>query len=179
MRLRIASSARAVVQAIIVCGAVSACRNDGVVRPMAPPLESRSVSQRATDVQAITDWHVIALQTTAAAAFDPPRETRSIAIVSAAVNDAVCSIVRQCEVYAGRVAASHDASVEAAVDAAAHDVLAALYPAAAPSLDASFASALANVAPGRARDEGVAVGQAAAAAMIARRANDHSLDVVT
>ena len=173
------TTARRLARVIVACAAVSACKNDGFVRPFAPPLESQSVSQRATDVQAITNWNVIALKTTAAALFDPPRETRSLAIVSAAVNDAVCSIMRECEVYAGRVAASHDASIEAAVDAAAHDALVALYPGAARSLDASYDLALANVAPGRARDAGVAVGQAAAAAIIAMRANDHSLDVVT
>ena len=167
------------VRALVMCVGFAACGHDELTRSLAPPLESRSLSQRTTEVQAITNWNVIALRTTAAATFDPPRETRSLAIVSAAVNDAVCSIVRQCDVYAGRVDAGHDASVEAAVDAAAHDALVALYPAAAPSLDASYASALANVAPGGARDAGVAVGQAAAAAMIAMRANDHSLDVVT
>ena len=165
--------------ALFMCAGLCACEHDEFSRSLTPPLESRSVSQRTAEVEAITNWNIIALKTTAAALFDPPRETRSLAIVSAAVNDAVCSIVRQCGVYAGRVAASHDASVEAAVDAAAHDALVALYPAAAPSLDASYASALANVAPGSARDAGVAVGQAAAAAMIASRANDHSLDVVT
>ena len=167
------------VRALVICAGFSACGHDELTRSLTPALYSQSPSQRTTEVQAITNWNVIALKTTAAATFDPPRETRSLAIVSAAVNDAVCSIVRHCEVYAGRIAASHDASVEAAVDAAAHDALVALYPAAAPSLDASYTAALDNVAPGGARDAGVAVGQAAAAAMIARRANDHSLDVVT
>ena len=179
MRSSTKKTGRHLVRALVMCAGLSACGHDEFTRSLTPPLESRSLSQRTTEVQAITNWNIIALKTTAAALFDPPRETRSLAIVSAAVNDAVCSIVRQCTVYAGQVAATHDASIEAAVDAAAHDALVALYPAAAPSLDASYASALGNVAPGRARDEGVAVGQAAAAAMIARRANDHSLDVVT
>lgn len=179
MRFSTEKTGTHLVRALVMGAGLSACGQNEFTRSLTPPLESRSLSQRTTEVQAITNWNVIALKTTAAATFDPPRETRSLAIVSAAVNDAVCSIVRQCEVYADRVAASHDASVEAAVDAAAHDALVALYPAAAPSLDASYTSALANVEPGSARDAGVAVGQAAAAAMIARRANDHSLDVVT
>lgn len=179
MRHSINTTATHLVWTIVICGGFSACGQDELTRNLTPPLESRSLSQRTTEVQAITSWNIIALKTTAAAVFDPPRETRSLAIVSAAVNDAVCSIVRECMVYASRVATSRDASVEAAVDAAAHDALVALYPTAAPSLDASYASALANVTPGAARDAGVAVGQAAAAALIARRANDHSTDVVT
>jgi hypothetical protein len=72
--------------------------------------------------------------------------------------------MRQCETYAGRISVSHDASIEAAVDAAAHDALVALYPAPASvtSLNASYDSALATLAAGDARDAGVATGQAAA-----------------
>jgi len=98
--------------------------------------------------------------------------------VFGAVNDAVCSIMRECDVYAGRTAARHDASIQAAVDAAAHDALVALYPAPATvaSLDASYDSALATLPANDARDAGVAAGRAAAAAMLALRVNDHSQD---
>jgi hypothetical protein len=114
-----------------MCAGLSACGHPGFARTLTPPLESRSVSDRAADVQAIATWNIIALKTTAAGPYSPPRETRSLAIVFVAVNDAVCSITRQCDVYTKRIAVRHDASIQAAVDAAAHDALVALYPASA------------------------------------------------
>jgi hypothetical protein len=166
------------VRALVMCAGLSACGHPGFARTLTPPLESRSVSDRAADVQAIATWNIIALKTTAAGPYSPPRETRSLAIVFAAVNDAVCSITRQCDVYTKRIAVRHDASIQAAVDAAAHDALVALYPASASvtSLDASYDSAVATLPAGQARDAGAAAGEAAAAAMLALRANDHSQD---
>lgn len=172
---------RQLVQAILLCAGVAACNDDGVGRSLAPPplSLSKSPGQLATGVQAMATWNVIALKTTAAGPFSPPRESRSLAIVFAAVNDAVCSITRECDTYAGRIAVSHHASIEAAVGAAAHDALVSLYsttPALVASVNASYDSALAALGPSRARDKGVAVGKAAAAAMLAMRANDHSQD---
>lgn len=181
MRSRTTRTTMFLVQAILFCSAVAACNNDGFARNLEPSQVSLSESgpEAAPGVQAMATWNVIALRTTLAGPFSPPRESRSLAIVFAAVNDAVCSITRECDTYAGRIAVSHHASIEAAVDAAAHDALASLYgtsPALVASLDASYDSALAVLGASRARDKGVAVGKAAAAAMLALRANDHSQD---
>jgi hypothetical protein len=83
---------------------------------------------RAEGPGAVVQWNRIALHTTAQAPFDPPRETRSIAIVQAAVLDAATSITHAREPYLVRVAAPRRASVAAAVAGAAHRSLAALYP---------------------------------------------------
>jgi hypothetical protein len=101
-------------------------------------------------------------------------------MVSAAVLDAVCSITRECEPYAIRIKANRPASLEAAIDAAAHDALVALSPSATATalLDASDYSALATLHDGAAKDHGVAVGQQAAAAVRAMRAQDHSSDLM-
>ena len=53
-------------------------------RPMLP----------AVSADVVLDWNVIALKTTAAAPFNPPLETRNLAIVHAAMFDAVNSIAR-------------------------------------------------------------------------------------
>jgi hypothetical protein len=179
MRSCIRTAAAELIGATVIWAGLSACGNDSFVRAVAPPQASASLVERRAEVNALATWNVIALKTTAAGPFSPPRESRSLAIVSAAVNDAVCSIMRQCTVYAGRVDVSRDASIEAAASAAAHRALVALYPPAAPTLDASFDSALATLPAGSDRDAGVAAGEAAAAAVLAMRANDHSLDVVT
>jgi hypothetical protein len=78
-----------VVGAMILSAGLFACESEGLGRSVAPPRSSRSVSERRADVQAIATWNIIALKTTAAGPFSPPRETRSLAIVSGAVNDAV------------------------------------------------------------------------------------------
>jgi hypothetical protein len=157
----------------LLCATLLACGSDTTLGPAAPP-ESAAASAAAVD--AMAGWNVVALRTTAAGPFSPPRETRAVAIVSAAVFDAVNSIASRYAPYAVRVVAARDASTPAAVSAAAHDVLAALYPAAAASLDAALDSALARVPAGRARDDGVALGRTVAAAVLARRARDHAAD---
>src|SRR6266700_2509945 len=66
------------------------------------------------------------------------------------------------------------ASVEAAAVAAAHTVLKNYFPANAASLDAAQASSLAMIADGPAKSTGIAVGEAAATAIMDARANDGS-----
>jgi hypothetical protein len=165
---------------MVLCTAVFACSSDDRgVALFAPQLSKTQTTLATTSpVDAMATWNVITLKTTAAGPFSPPRESRSLAIVSAAIYDAVCSITRECEPYGTRVKTSRDASLEAAVDAAAHDVLVALYPGATNSLNTSYDSALATLASGRARDKGESVGQRAAAAVLAMRAQDHASDLV-
>ena len=75
------------------------------------------------DADVVLDWNVIALKTTAAAAFNPPLETRNLAIVHAAIFDAVNAIGRQFHPFAVRLRAPGPASAEAAGAAAAHAAL--------------------------------------------------------
>ena len=125
----------------------------------------------ASDGSAVVDWNRIALQTTAQAPFNPPRETRSLAIVQAAVLDSVTSITRARPPYLVRISAPRGASVPAAVAGAAHATLVALYPEQRAALDAQYAAA-------RPSADGAAVGEAVAAAVLALRAQDGA-DVLT
>src|SRR5260370_19209458 len=72
-----------------------------------------------------------------------------------------------------RVKASSGASIDAAAARAAHDTLVALFPHQAGRFDAALADSLKGIPPGRAR-QGIAVGQAVAAALLAARADDGS-----
>jgi hypothetical protein len=121
------------------------------------------------DASAVVEWNRIALRTTAAAPFNPPRESRNIAIVQAAVLDAVTSITHGHRPYLVRVTAPAGASVRAAVAAAAHASLVALYPDQRPTLDEEYSRALASLPPG---DAGAITGEAVAAAVLAVRAHD-------
>jgi hypothetical protein len=154
---------------------LGACGSDRSDRPLTPP-PSAAHTIEAPDAATLATWNVIALTTTAAGPFSPPRESRAMAMVSAAVFDAVNSITWQYEPYVARVAADRGASIVAAVSVAAHDVLVALYPAQISSLDASRDSALATIADGAAKRAGMAVGRKIAGDVLARRARDRSAE---
>src|SRR5262245_28500104 len=90
----------------------------------------------------VLDWNVIALKTTASARFNPPLEARNLAIVHAAVFDAVNAITAEAPPYGVRIPAPHKASAEAAAIAAAYAVLAQLYPEQQSILDAAYTASL-------------------------------------
>ena len=99
--------------------------------------------------------------------------TRSFAILHAAIYDAVNAIDRTHESYAVRLSGvSRQASQAAAADAAAHDVLVALYPGLTSSLDATLQQSLTLVPDGVAKNEGIRIGQTVAQAIVSLRSND-------
>jgi hypothetical protein len=121
---------------------------------------------------AVLDWNEIALEATAAATFDPPRESRALAIVHAAMFDAVNAIVGEFYPYACEPKVAPSASPEAAAIAAAHHVLVQLYPDRQAVLDAAYARSLATIPEGNATAVGIGAGEAVAAHLLALRAND-------
>lgn len=118
----------------------------------------------------VTNWNAI-LETTVAAT---PHflQSRSAAIVQLAVFEAVNAIVGDYEPYLSTIDAPKSASPEAATVAAAYRALVALHPEAAATLDAHRADSLAAIPDGPGKDAGIAVGETAAEAVLALRAND-------
>ena len=107
----------------------------------------------------------------------PPVASMHLAMVQGSVYDAVNSIDRGHQPYLdGLPAASPDASQDAAAITAAHHVLVGLTPAlpqvVLDRLNAQYLADLAGIPGGAAKEEGVDAGAAAAAAMLANRAND-------
>ncbi|HLK65083.1 MAG TPA: vanadium-dependent haloperoxidase [Bryobacteraceae bacterium] len=95
------------------------------------------------------------------------------AYVSLAEYDAVNAITGQYRPFYYRSAGPSDASVDAAVVTAAHRVLVNYFPAQQSALDSQYSTALAAItADSGAKTEGVAVGEAAAQAVIAARLGD-------
>ncbi len=127
---------------------------------------------------AVTDWDVIAFDAIEASGKSGPVTSCDIAMAHVAMSDALNAIDRRYKPYAYDDAAPRGASPEAAIAAAAHDVLIVRIPNQKASLDAALASALAAIPDGQAKTDGVATGRAAAAAILARRASDGS-DIVT
>jgi len=125
----------------------------------------------------IADWDVIAFEAVEASGKTGPVTSCDVAMAHVAMHDALNAIDRRYKPYAYDSAAPRGAAPEAAVAAAAHGVLIVRIPNQKAALDAALASALAAIPDGRAKADGVATGRAAAAAILARRADDGS-DVV-
>src|SRR5215470_16928 len=119
----------------------------------------------------VLDWNTIMMSTLATQ--NPFAQARFAAITETAVFEAVNAITGDDDPYLGTVTAPPGASAEAAAAAAAHGVLTNYFPASA-TLDAALVTSLAAIPDGQAKDDGVAVGEAAATAMIADRTNDGS-----
>ena len=121
----------------------------------------------------VIKWNEIAVTTIGSTA--PFPSGRFMAIVHLAVFEAVNSISREYEPYLDTLSAPQGASTEAAAVAAAHGVLKAYFGATQGAfLDQQRADSLAAIPDGQSKIDGIAVGEAAAAAMVANRTNDGS-----
>jgi hypothetical protein len=120
----------------------------------------------------ITDWNIRAGDLIVEAKLGTPPAIRVMAVVHTAVYEAVNAITgRQ---PAGRLQpqSARGASVDAAVAAASRVTLMKLMPLQQASIEASYKSALAQIADSPAKTAGIEVGERAAAAVLARRADD-------
>ena len=131
----------------------------------------------------VTDWNTIAVSTVSADTL-PNRQSRDVAMVHAAMFDAMNAIRPYYTPAMVFITARGYASREAAAAQAAHDVLLALFPAKQADLDANLAVSLAQIPPDdahghRPKHEGIVTGQAAAAAVLNARQNDHAFDRVS
>jgi hypothetical protein len=120
----------------------------------------------------VVDWTVLAGNT----AGGVNGGARNMAVVSLAMFEAVNAITGDYEPYLGTVSAPNGASPEAAAVAAAYRVLRTYVtaPATVAALDAARAASLAAIPDGQAKDDGIAVGEDAAADLIALAAKDGS-----
>ena len=139
-------------------------------------LVSGAATAKADDI--VLRWNQIAAQTETATT--PFNQARIGAIVQLAVFEAVNAVIPQYETYlTPPTVAPPGTSVEAAVITAAHNVLTTYFPSAAVALAAARDIDLGAIPNGTAKTNGVAVGTAAANAMIALRAADGSSPLTT
>src|SRR5215469_18274665 len=128
----------------------------------------------AVKADVVLDWNAIAVNTAIANGQNPFAQARYAAIVQLAVFEAVNAINGDYQPYLGTITAPPGASAEAAAIEAAYDVLITYFPASAATLNAALSNSLASIPDGQAKTDGIGVGDAAAGAMIALRANDGS-----
>jgi hypothetical protein len=143
----------------------------------------------AAGSDAVTIWNanagIAATEACLAPLNNPLHESRIYAMMHVAVHDALNAIDRRSRPYAFDVQADAGASPDAAVAAAARDVLVPLIAqlplelhtqacidAGVASVEAAYTAALAAIPAGEAKAQGIAVGRAAAAAILDLRAED-------
>ena len=158
----------------------------------APASARQTASATATD--AVSAWNASAGKAALAACISPegpgPAEARLYAMTHVAIHDALNAIHRRSRPYAYDARVERRTSPDAAVAAAAHDVLVpglgelsqyalpACIDAGVASVEADYVAALAAVRDGPAKTRGVALGTAAAAAIRALRAPDQLTELL-
>ncbi len=119
----------------------------------------------------VLEWN--AIMQSAVAPQNPFAQARFAAMTQIAVFEAVNAITQEFQPYLGTITAPPGASADAAAVSAAYRVLKTFFPM-DPTLDPALAASLAAIPDGQAKTDGIAVGEAAAVAIIARRAADGS-----
>jgi len=128
---------------------------------------------RHRQANAVVHWNSIAGEAFAPSqGTNPMAQSRTLAILHAAVHDALNAIDRRYTSYTPGLPAAPKASADAAVAAAAREVLVKLLPDQAALVETAYGSALMNIRDGAAKTAGIATGQAAAWATMNRRQGD-------
>jgi hypothetical protein len=129
----------------------------------------------------VVEWNETTMRAIEANGQNPIQFTRTLAMVHAAVHDALNAISRRYDAYYFEGPGDPAASADAAVAAAAHTVLVGVAAgfgtpvqrgATVALADQAYAASVARIADGPARNKGVAVGRAAGAAMLGLRRDD-------
>jgi membrane-associated phospholipid phosphatase len=144
-------------------------RQDGV---------GRALINRTADPHVVIGWNTAALNAIRAGRTSPPIASRSLAILHAAIYDAINGIDRRYEPYLVPSTVVASTSEEAAASAAAHRVLITLFPANVPSFDELQATILSAIPSGPLKSAGIAWGESVADEILAQRANDGSTAAV-
>jgi PAP2 superfamily len=138
---------------------------------LAQPAASVQKHERA--VNAVVHWNSVADQAlTPVQGTNPMAHSRILAILHASIHDALNAIDRRYQPYTPGLPAAKNANADAAVAAAAREVLVRLLPDQAAPVETAYSRALAGIRDGAAKTAGIATGQAAASATLSRRQDD-------
>lgn len=104
----------------------------------------------------------------------PGRSAKAMAIVHIAMFDAINAIEGRFRSFTGIPRVHDDTSVDSAIAQSAHDTLVAVFPSQTAAFDQELAEDLSDIPSSEAKTRGIALGQQAAAAILAMRSNDGS-----
>lgn len=124
------------------------------------------------NADAVCDWNGKVGEIVVNARMGPPPANRAMAIANTAVYEAVNAITRRYPAGLLKLDAAPGASVDAAIAAAHRTALAKLLPSQQAAIDSAYQAALAKIADGAAKTSGIAVGEQAASAVLASKADD-------
>jgi len=139
--------------------------------PAATSKASRRPAQAGINDDIVLEWNEIALRRILPNG-PPFTAARFMTMTQLAVFEAVNATTGRYQPYLGTVSAPDGASPEAAAVMASYGVLSAFFPGA--DLDTRRDNSLAAIPDGQSKTDGITVGQAAAAAIIANRTGDGS-----
>ena len=131
----------------------------------------------------VLDWNMTGLEATAAGGQNSIVISRTMAMMHLAVHDALNAIDRRYEPYLYEDKADPSADAGAAIAAAARDVMVDVIPSwgkpeqrtkALAIIEGAYGAALAEVPDGSSKEEGLAIGKSAAAAILIVRKEDGS-----
>ena len=120
----------------------------------------------------VTEWNRKAGDILVDSGLGPLPVDRALAIVHASVYEAVNAITRRYPIGDVKLKAAPGASIDAAIASANRAALVKLVPSRLAEIDVAYQAALITIADGRAKTEGITVGNEAAAAILAMRAGD-------
>jgi membrane-associated phospholipid phosphatase len=140
------------------------------------------ITSSSSRADMVTDWNETAEAVIRASTPSPPLQIRALAIVNAAIYDAVNGIARKYQPYFVTDAAPSGARQEAAAAQAAFTALKGLFPAQSGLLEAKLAESLASISGQQGGSQSIARGRAwgeqVAQAVLAWRATDGLSTVV-
>jgi hypothetical protein len=125
-----------------------------------------------TQADVVTDWNIKAGEIAVAANLPPALAYRMMPMVQSAVYEAVNTITKRYAPAHVKLDAPPNASVDAAVAAANRAMLLKLVPSQQAAIESAYQAALAAMPDGAAKTAGVTLGEQAATAILAWRADD-------
>jgi membrane-associated phospholipid phosphatase len=137
-------------------------------------IADKPLSVEAARSDVVLYWNEAALNAIKTERTPPPRAACNLAILHAAIYEAINAIEGTHRPYRLTIRPRGPASVDVAAAIAAHRVLLELYPRQVEPCDAALDATLNQIADGAAKDEGVALGQRVAEQILRSRDDDGS-----
>jgi hypothetical protein len=147
-------------------------KSDKKVLHIVPAVVLALLAHATARADVVTDWNVAAADIVFAAGTPPPPANRTLAIVQTAVYEAVNAITKRYPADRVTLNAAPGTSIDAAIAAANRAALAALVPSQRAAIDATAQKALNAIPDGPGKTAGIALGEQAAATVVAMCADD-------
>jgi hypothetical protein len=130
------------------------------------------IASPVAQADAVCDWNIKVGEIVVSAKMGPPPANRAMATANTAVYEVVNAITKRYPAGVLKMDVAPGASVDAAVAALNRTALAKLVPSQLAAIDNAYEAALAKVPDGADKTAGIALGEQAAAVVLAMRADD-------